>query len=328
MTDQTDGYNELYTAGYTNIIKKLVDKPSLFNALHASCTSFIKNDRTSNLHDYFRQKGVNSRPPLHILVADDNATNQLVVSKIIEHAGHVPYLVNNGQEALDALESKDFDILIMDMQMPIMGGIEAAKIYNYSAMGKDKIPIIILTANATMEAKQLCEEANVEAYLTKPIEAKKLLTTIYSVTKQYHASVDPTITSNNVINITTQHEPLYKMLNKDIINNLISLSGGNRFISEIINVFTKDSEALLSEMEIAISKKDYKSYKECLHALKGSAGSVGAEQLYIACKEFLYRDDDPFSYINNLRNLNRIRKETMNDLFSYINSKAATNYDS
>jgi len=277
MTDQTDGYNELYTAGYTNIIRKLVDKPSLFNALHASCTSFIKNDRASNLHDYFRQKGINSRPPLHILVADDNTTNQLVVSKIIEHAGHIPYLVNNGQEALDALESKDFDILIMDMQMPVMGGIEAAKIYNYSAMGEEKIPIIILTANATMEAKQLCEEANVEAYLTKPIEAKKLLTTIYSVSKQDHASVDPTITSNNVINITTQHEHLYKMLNKDIINDLISLSEGNRFISEIINVFTKDSEALLSGMEIAISKKDYKCYKECLHALKGSAGSVGAE---------------------------------------------------
>jgi two-component system sensor histidine kinase RpfC len=144
MTDQTDGYNELYTAGYTNIIRKLVDKPSLFNALHASCTSFIKNDRASNLHDYFRQKGINSRPPLHILVADDNTTNQLVVSKIIEHAGHIPYLVNNGQEALDALESKDFDILIMDMQMPVMGGIEAAKIYNYSAMEKKKYRLLFL----------------------------------------------------------------------------------------------------------------------------------------------------------------------------------------
>ena len=80
----------------------------------------------------------------------------------------------------------------------------------------------------------------------------------------------------------------------------------------------KDSEYLLSGMEMAVSKSDYKAYKEFLHALKGCAGSVGAEQLYNACKESIYKDNEPSSYINNLKNLNKINKETLNDLIGYI----------
>ena len=327
ITDQTDEDNDLYKSGYTNILNKPVDKPSLFNALHSSLTSAIKDEKTCNLHDYYRQKGINSIPHLHILVADDNKTNQIVISKILEHAGHIPYLVNNGQEALDVLESRDFDIIIMDMQMPIMGGIEAAKIYNYSTIGSEKTPIIILTANATTEAKKQCEEANVDAYLTKPIEAKKLLATIFSISKQNHSAVDSINTPNNVIDITASDEHSHKMLNKSIINDLISLSKDNKFITEIINGFAKDSEDLLSGMETAVSNNDYKAYKECLHALKGCAGSVGAEQLYNACKESMYKDDEPAIYINNLKNLNRINKETMKDLLGYIKSKTANNRD-
>jgi two-component system sensor histidine kinase RpfC len=260
-------------------------------------------------------------------VADDNRTNQLVISKILEHAGHTAYLVNNGQEALDALEKDEFNMLIMDMQMPVMGGIEAAKLYNFTSLGSKKIPIIILTANATLEAKQLCEEANVDGYLTKPIEAKKLLSAIHSINAQYHASVDPNISSNNIISLNTPNEQSYKMLNKNIIDDLISLSDDELFIKEIIKGFAKDSQNLLSQMETALSRKDYIGYKECLHALKGCAGSVGAERLHIACKDPTFRDEDPLSYVSNLKILNRIKTETMNDLLGYINSKTSTKYN-
>ena len=98
----------------------------------------------------------------------------IVISKILEHAGHTPNIVENGQLALDALENAIFDLIIMDMQMPVMGGIDAAKIYHYTTSPEDQKPIIILTANATKEAMKQCEDANINAYLTKPIEAKKL----------------------------------------------------------------------------------------------------------------------------------------------------------
>ena len=325
FTDQSDGHDDLYKSGYAGILKYPVDKSSLFNALHASLIGATNNENTSNLHEYYRQKGIKATARLHILVADDNKTNQIVISKILEHAGHVPFLVNNGQEALDALEINDYDMLIMDMQMPVMGGIEAAKIYNFTSIGSKKIPIIILTANATLEAKQLCDEANVDAYLTKPIEARKLLSTISSIKSKNHDSVDMNASSNNVINLIATNEKSYKMLNKCIIDDLISLSTDDKFINEIVNGFAKDSEDLLSRMEIAISQRDYGGFKEHLHALKGCAGSIGAEQLYIACKETLYSDGDLTGYVKQLKNLNRLNKETMNDLLGYIDSKVAIN---
>ena len=116
-------------------------------------------------------------------MAEDNPTNQLVISKILEHAGHICRLVYNGKEALDTLDDKIFDLIVMDMQMPEMGGIEAAKIYHFTTEGKKISPIIILTANATIEAKRECEEANIDAYLTKPIVASLLIDTINSLCK-------------------------------------------------------------------------------------------------------------------------------------------------
>ena len=326
ITDKLDCHNELYDAGFTNIINTPVEKRILFNALHASCTPNILNDDTCILHHRYLQNLGMPDQGLRVLVADDNTTNQMVASKILEHAGHIPYVVSNGQEALDAVESESFDVLIMDMQMPEMGGIEAAKIYNYSVIGTERIPIIILTANATTEAKQLCEEANVDAYLTKPIEAKKLLATINSICKRNHPPKGDYSTQSNVVSIHAPHAATFKMLNHDIINGLISLSDDSNFIREIIAGYAKDAKSLLTEMESALSKRDYHRYKEHLHALKGCAGSVGAERLYNECKESYSKDhlENSVHYINKLKRLNKIHKESLIELFTYIERKVMT----
>jgi two-component system sensor histidine kinase RpfC len=323
ITNKVGEHNKLYEAGYTNIIDIPIEKRILFNALHASCTPTISKNETAILHDHYLQNSGKPQPGLRILVADDNTTNQLVVSKILEHAGHTPYIVNNGQEALDAVESESFDLLIMDMQMPVMGGIEAAKIYSYSVIGGERLPIIILTANATTEAKLLCEEANVDAYLTKPIEAKKLLSTISSVCKGAHAPKGERPSKNNIVSIRTPYERTSKTLNKDIIDDLISLSTDNEFIREIVTGYAKDVDRLLTQMELALSKRDYDSYKDHLHALKGSAGSVGAERLYNECKESHYdnESESPTDYIKKLQRLNLIHKETLKELLDYIENK-------
>lgn len=327
LTTKTDRHDELYKAGYVSVIPKPVDKPTLFNALHAACTDLLHDDRTHLLHDHYLQKGKKLMRGLRVLVADDNSTNQLVATKILEHAGHIPRIVNNGQEALDALETEHFDILIMDMQMPVMGGIEAAKIYNYSVLGRERIPIIILTANATTEAKQLCDEANVDAYLTKPIEAKKLLSTINSIYKIPRATDEPALSRDNVVNINATKESVYETLDKEIINGLISLCDDGKFVTEIVNGYSTDSTNLLAGMEAALSGRDYKAYSELLHALKGSAGSVGAEQLYKECKKSLGDDADPALFIKQLKQLNKLHKETLADLQSYIESTIAANTD-
>ena len=177
--DSVPDINNEYLSSYTNVIKYPLDSSTLFNAIHSSAISVI--DSNSNAYS---ERKILSATGSKILVAEDNKTNQLVIKKILERGNHSPHIVSNGQEALDAIEEDKFDLIIMDMQMPVMGGIEAAKIYNFSTNGKEKVPIIILTANVTTEALRECQEANVSAYLTKPIDVNKLLETIHTLSNK------------------------------------------------------------------------------------------------------------------------------------------------
>src|SRR4051812_21356308 len=88
----------------------------------------------------------------HILVAEDNPTNSKVIQKILERAGHSCTMVENGEEALDQLAQQDFDVVVFDMNMPIMNGLEATKAYRFMQPAEVRVPIIMFSANVTMEA--------------------------------------------------------------------------------------------------------------------------------------------------------------------------------
>src|SRR5262245_2165551 len=124
------------------------------------------------------------RNSLAVLVAEDNRTNQMVIAKILERAGHTMRLVDNGEGALDALEEGTFDIVLMDVNMPVMNGIEATKLYRFASLGAPHVPIVALTADATAEARTRCEEAGMDACLTKPIEPARLLDLIDGLVPQ------------------------------------------------------------------------------------------------------------------------------------------------
>ena len=134
--------------------------------------------------------------------------------------------MDNGQQALDALDESNIDLIVMDMQMPVMGGIEAAKLYNYTTPAEHRKPIIILTANATKEAQKQCEDANVDGYLTKPIVAKKLLSTIDEVSNKNNIYGDHSV-PNFLENKVSQIEEVYKKYKNEtakkigVINHII-----------------------------------------------------------------------------------------------------------
>ncbi|RLA02712.1 MAG: hypothetical protein DRQ45_04300, partial [Gammaproteobacteria bacterium] len=303
--------------GYLSVLTtKPLIRSSLYNALHAAGIEIIEDGKVEN-HQVIADARRNASEPLNILVAEDNPTNQLVISKILEHAGHNCILVDNGQYALDALENTEFDLIIMDMQMPKMGGIEAAKIYHFSTEDRKKSPIIILTANATIEAKRECEEANIDAYLTKPIVAKVLLKTIYSL-------------CNNVgkTDIDDSSKPPIKtmdsatILDREVIQSIKELSSDTNFIRDLIEIFINDATKLLSEMESAIAKNNFTLYLEHVHALKGSAGSIGANKLFELCQSTLLQPPKDICYISNLRKSNQLFQATNNELNGYLSTLA------
>jgi two-component system sensor histidine kinase RpfC len=112
---------------------------------------------------------------LHILVADDNRINQNVVAKILERGGHSYTVVSNGEAALDALERETFALVLMDVNMPVMNGIDATRFYRMAAAGEKRLPILALTADATPEMAARCADAGMDLCIVKPVEANRLL---------------------------------------------------------------------------------------------------------------------------------------------------------
>jgi two-component system sensor histidine kinase/response regulator len=115
-------------------------------------------------------------PAMDILLAEDNVVNQRVALRILEKRGHRVVVANNGVEALKALHQQDFDVVLMDVQMPEMGGFEAArKIRERERGGRVHIPIIAMTAHAMNGDRERCLEAGMDDYISKPIRAAALL---------------------------------------------------------------------------------------------------------------------------------------------------------
>jgi two-component system, sensor histidine kinase RpfC len=225
-----------------------------------------------------------------ILVADDNRTNQKVIAKILERAGHEVAVVDNGERALDALASRSFDIVLMDVNMPVMNGIEATKLYRFASLGRARVPIVALTADATPEMQKRCEEAGMDACVTKPIEAARLLeivaTTVAS-NAPVTVSVEPM--ENETVRKISSHpkfqaaapgalEP-YKLTDLEAL-------GGKEFVDQLIDEFIADTATILQELNAATEAADAETFRDRCHALRSGAANIGARNLYKMCLEW------------------------------------------
>ena len=123
-----------------------------------------------------------------ILVAEDNRTNQKVIGKILEHAGHRATIVATGQEAVEALEEPGYDLVLMDLNMPELGGIEAVKLLRFTHDLDELPPIVALSADATPQTREACRTVGFSAYLTKPVDSQLLLRTLRGTERRHRRS--------------------------------------------------------------------------------------------------------------------------------------------
>ncbi len=162
--------SELFAAYLLKPIKKSQIFKSLLNVLERR-----------NIEDRFESRKVlldseiADKRPLSILIAEDNIVNQKVVSRMLKKMGYTTDIVNNGAEALSALEKTNYDVILMDVQMPVMGGIEATKQIRKEYTGDYYPGIIALTANAMQGDREKCINAGMDDYISKPINVKDLI---------------------------------------------------------------------------------------------------------------------------------------------------------
>ncbi len=250
-----------------------LNKTLLFNALHASHASRFEDADIINLTDHFIGEHQTQRK-YKILVAEDNSVNRMVIGRILERKGHTHRLVENGEELLEALEEEKFDLVITDMQMPVVSGVEAYKIYCFAHVNEERVPFIMLTANATMEARRECREIGIKHFLTKPISSQKLVDCISLAA----ANIPETGVSDSDKQANNgRGDP--SIIDYKVLDEVMCLSQGDDFKTRLYNNFSQDSEQLLHGMEEAIKCSDCSHFKDLAHALKGSSSYLGLVEL-------------------------------------------------
>ena len=223
--------------------------------------------------------------PLSVLVAEDNRVNVKVVKKILESAGHRIEVVGTGDQLLDALERGGFDVVVADVNMPGTPLIEVVKLFRMANLDLPRLPIIALSADATMETRRACEEAGVDTYLTKPVVAATLLATIDRLAPGEAAEGLP-FAGPNVADLTRHpgfSGPTASPVDWAAIDALVEL-GDRELVCELAQDFIEDAVQLIEGMESSAASVNQTAFRADCHALRSSAANVGARAITRLCQ--------------------------------------------
>jgi CheY-like chemotaxis protein len=199
---------------------------------------------------------------LRILVAEDNPVNQRVAIRLLEKGGHKVTVANHGLEALAALASADFDLILMDVQMPEMDGLEATRAIRAREAGTDRhIPIVAMTAHAMKGDRERCLAAGMDDYLAKPVQRSELDRVLA------WASGSPAL--------SPAPSAIAEVAAFDRNAAIERLGGDEALFREVASLFLSDAPQQLDEIRRAATTRDAATLRRAAHSLKGAAAYVG-----------------------------------------------------
>ncbi|RDI10358.1 PAS domain S-box-containing protein [Flavobacterium sp. AG291] len=197
----------------------------------------------------------------NILLVEDNQMNRMVVNYTLNYFNCKVTEATNGLEALDILKKDKFDVILMDVQMPEMGGIEATKIIREGL--KIDTPIIALTANAFKSEIDKCKEAGMNDYVTKPFEESVLIETLARYT------INKDVLPESII----ERRDIAKLYDLKILNNMSK--GNNEFVQKMISIFISQTEDVIDRVDKALVDEDFPLVSQLIHKIKPSIESMG-----------------------------------------------------
>ncbi len=278
---ETDELDALIQAGYSSVLSVPINESLLFNVIHEACVGKQVASGVTAVADYHRKK--DDAKSLRILVAEDNEVNQTVIRELLERLGNRVFIVDDGEEALDALTEREgeFDLAILDMNMPSLSGLDVLKAYRFMEL-EGHLPIIILSANALPETIAECREAGADEYLTKPIETKNLIKVLDGFSRP---EKEPG--GGGVVQAfpALKEKSEWHHINIEPLEELKGFAIREDFVQELLGKFMSAGEEQLVALENAASENDAASFQDIVHTLKGSAGTVGATSIYQICDE-------------------------------------------
>ena len=233
---------------------------------------------------------------VRVLLVEDNPVNQELCMSILSNLGCDAMLAGNGQEALEILKSKKFDIILMDCQMPIMDGYETARKFRLvEGHGPGRTPIIALTAYAMEGDRGKCIAAGMDDYLAKPFKIQELADMLkkwlgnrkIKETKVSGGRAEEQETAAGPADVSRNPESIEAPVDYSVIEELRMLEqhSGKKFFASSVEKFFTNTEKYLKNMEDAISSLDLDTLQFNAHTLKGTSGFMGADRLSSLCLE-------------------------------------------
>jgi PAS domain S-box-containing protein len=227
--------------------------------------------------------------PLRILLAEDNAINQKVALSLLERIGYRADVAANGLEVLEALRLQLYDVVLMDVQMPEMDGIEATRHIRQSWSPHRQPAIIAMTAHAMQEDRQKCLDAGMDDYLVKPVRIQELVNALEKVgqrkEERQHTHTPPAMPVQS--SPSSQKSPQHSPIDMTVLNQFQTIVGDklDDFIQELVTIFLAETPTHLSTMQQALQHGDMLLLKREAHTLKSSSAQLGARNMSALCKE-------------------------------------------
>jgi CheY-like chemotaxis protein len=214
--------------------------------------------------------GKRARSALRILLAEDNAMNQKVALRLLERLGYRADVATNGVEAIEALERQSYDVVLMDVQMPELDGLDATRRICERWPAETRPHIIAMTANALPEDREACFAAGMNDYVAKPIRAEELVSALKRAKPLGNGDAGSAAIE-------------YVSLDDGALENLRDL-GGDDFLGEVIDAFLADAPELLATLRRSLDEHSAEELRRAAHTLKSNGATLGAEEFAELCR--------------------------------------------
>jgi len=224
------------------------------------------------------------RMHLRILIAEDNPTSQLIARKTLEKMGHTVEIAGNGLEEVRLFEEGDYDLVLTDVEMPIMDGFEATR--RIKRIQKDKgqnIPIIAMTAYAQKEDREKCLASGMDSYLSKPVKADDLHAILNELFKQEESSADIPVVESNSVSETIDIDAVIPVVEPNNGNKAVDMAAAMEVFGDDMELLKEASGLFVDEdypeqiklLRDGIEQQDPAVVKAAAHSIKGAARSLG-----------------------------------------------------
>ncbi|MBF0550465.1 MAG: response regulator, partial [Deltaproteobacteria bacterium] len=208
------------------------------------------------------------KEPLRILLVEDNYINQKVGSKLLTRLGHSVEIAVDGQEAVEKIFLKKYDLVLMDLQMPVMNGLDATRVIREKEQQLGgHIPIVAMTASVMKGDRELCLAAGMDGYIGKPIDQGELTATI----KEFSRMSDSKVVIENTQKTSQLQDKVIEI--EDVIDRSL---GDPALAKEFVMLFLEDCDKDLDSLRQAVHLGDPKNMEFCAHRFKSALGDVAA----------------------------------------------------